>query len=78
MFFIPKMSKRDLKKYLSELSKEQLEDQLIALYDKFSDVKVYYDFAFHPNEDKLIREAKFKISNEYFPVRAKSRKCAGR
>ena len=74
MFFIPKMSKRDLKKYLSELSKEQLEDQLIALYDKFSDVKVYYDFAFHPNEDKLIREAKFKISNEYFPVRGKKPK----
>lgn len=68
------MSKRDLKKYLAELSKEQLEDQLIELYEKFSDVKVYYDFAFHPNEEQLIREAKFKISNEYFPVRGKKPK----
>ena len=44
------MSKRDLKKYLNELNKEQLEGQIIELYDKFSTVKVYYDFVFNPNE----------------------------
>ena len=42
------MSKRDLKKYLVNLSKEQLEEQLIELYEKFSPVKVYYDFVFNP------------------------------
>ena len=68
------MSKRDLKKYLQELNKEQLEEQIIELYHKFSDVKVYYDFAFNPNEDKLVREAKIKISNEYFPVKGKKSK----
>lgn len=68
------MSKRDLKKYLNELNKEQLEEQIIELYNKFSDVKVYYDFVFNPNEDKLVREAKFKISNEYFPVKGKKSK----
>lgn len=68
------MSKRDLKKYISELNKEQLEQQITDLYDKFIDVKIYYDFAFNPNEDRLIREAKFKISNEYFPVRDKKPK----
>ncbi len=68
------MSKRDLKKYLNELNKEQLEEQIIELYHKFSDVKVYYDFVFNPNEDKLVREAKFKISNEYFPVKGKKSK----
>lgn len=68
------MSKRDLKNYLSELSKEQLEEQIIELYDKFNEVKVYYDFAFNPKEDKLVREAKFKISNEYFPVKGKKAK----
>lgn len=68
------MSKRDLKKYLQELNKEQLEEQLLALYDKFGDVKVYYDFVFHPNEEKLMREAKVKISNEYFPIKAKKAK----
>ncbi|MGL2964647.1 DUF6155 family protein [Flavobacterium sp. RSB2_4_14] len=65
------MSKRDLKKYLNELNKEQLEEQIVELYHKFSDVKVYYDFVFNPNEDRLVREAKFKISNEYFPIRGK-------
>ena len=65
------MSKRDLRKYLNELNKEQLEEQVIELYHKFSDVKVYYNFVFNPNEDKLVREAKFKISNEYFPVKGR-------
>lgn len=68
------MSKRDLKKYLNELNKEQLEEQIMELYCKFSDVKVYYDFVFNPNEDKLVREAKVKISNEYFPIRGKKSK----
>lgn len=65
------MSKRDLKKYLSELNKAQLEEQLIELYDKFKDVKVYYDFVFNPNERNLVKDAKLKISNEYFPIRGK-------
>jgi hypothetical protein len=68
------MSKRDLKKYLDILNKEQLEEQIIDLYSKFNDVKVYYNFVFNPNEDKLFREAKLKISNEYFPVRGKKAK----
>ncbi|MEZ0181989.1 DUF6155 family protein [Flavobacterium oncorhynchi] len=63
------MSKRDLKKYLTELSKEQLEEQLMELYEKFSPVKVYYDFVFNPKEDKLLQESKVKISQEYFPVK---------
>lgn len=63
------MSKRDLKKYLGELTKTQLEEQLIELYEKFSPVKVYYDFVFNPKEDKLLQEAKVKISHEYFPIK---------
>ena len=65
------MSKRDLKKYLSELDKVQLEEQVMELYDKFKDVKVYYDFVFNPKETNLVKEAKLKISNEYFPIRGK-------
>lgn len=61
------MSKRDLKKYLAELNKEQLEEQILELYDKFAAVKTYYDFVFNPKEDALLKECKIKISNEYFP-----------
>ncbi|MGO4773059.1 DUF6155 family protein [Flavobacterium sp. W22_SRS_FK3] len=63
------MSKRDLKKYLAELNKEQLEEQIIELYEKFSPVKVFYDFVFNPKEDKLLQESKTKISHEYFPIK---------
>jgi len=68
------MSKRDLKKYLSELNKTQLEEQIMELYDKFKEVKVYYDFAFNPNENKLIKEAKLKVTNEYYPIKGKKSK----
>ncbi|NBL65188.1 hypothetical protein GV828_08255 [Flavobacterium sp. NST-5] len=68
------MSKRDLKKYVKELSKAQLEEQFIEMYNKFSDVKTYYDFVFNPKEDKLAQEAKLKISNEYFPTKTKRAK----
>jgi hypothetical protein len=63
------MSKRDLKKYLSELNKEQLEEQIIDLYEKFNPVKVYYNFVFNPKEESLLQESKLKISNEYFPIK---------
>ena len=65
------MSKRDLKKHLSDLTKSQLEEQFVEMYDKFKDVKVYYDFVFNPNEKNLIKDAKLKISNEYYPIRGK-------
>jgi hypothetical protein len=68
------MSKRDLKKYISALSKAQLQEHIIELYDKFIPVKTYYDFVFNPNENKLLEECKMKISNEYFPVRTKKPK----
>ena len=68
------MSKRDLKKYLSELNKEQLEEQIIELYEKFNPVKVYYNFVFNPKEDSLLQECKLKISNEYFPIKKLGRR----
>ena len=65
------MSKRALKKYISELDKNALEEQLVDLYDRIPEVKKYYDFVFNPKEDKLSEEAKIKISNEYFPLKRK-------
>ena len=65
------MSKRDLKKYLNTLNKDSLEEQLLELYDKFLDVKKYYDFVFNPNETKLVHEAKSKIYCEYIAVKGK-------
>ena len=40
------MSKRNLKVYLADLTKKQLQEQIIELYEKFGNVKTYYDFVF--------------------------------
>ncbi len=69
------MSKRALQKYISELKKRELEAQLVDLYLRFPVVKEYYDFAFNPKEDKLVQEAKTKISNEYFPIKRRRPKA---
>lgn len=61
------MSKKALKEYLNSLKKQQLELQILDLYQRFDDVRVFYNFIFDPKEDKLLGEAKFKISKEYFP-----------
>lgn len=69
------MSKRALKKYLTELKKKELEEQLMDLYTRFPVVKEYYDFIFNPKEDKMVQEAKAKISNEYFPLKRRRPKA---
>ena len=69
------MSKRKFKKYLAELDKEALIDQVTDLYQRFPIIKEYYDFIFNPKEDKLVQLAKAKISNEYFPVKRKKAKA---
>lgn len=62
------MSKKALKDYLKSLKKQQLEEQIMDLYQRFDDVRIFYNFIFNPKEDKLLGEAKFKISKEYFPT----------
>lgn len=59
------MSKRDLKKYLDTLTKAQMQEQVLDLYTRFKEVKLFYDFAFNPKEDKLLEDAKLKVSKEY-------------
>ncbi|MFN8258269.1 MAG: DUF6155 family protein [Bacteroidales bacterium] len=61
------MGRRDLKKYIVSLTKEQLADLLEDLYLRFNDVKTYFDFAFNPKETEMVEECKQKIAKEYFP-----------
>lgn len=69
------MSKRALKKYVTEIKKKELEVQILDLYERFPVVKEYYDFIFNPKEDKMVQAAKAKISNEYFPIKRKRPKA---
>ncbi|WP_372750972.1 DUF6155 family protein [Labilibaculum sp.] len=68
------MSKRELKYYLQDLDKKHLQEQIIDLYSRFKDVKEFYDFAFNPQENKLLEDCKFKISKEYFPLSSRKAK----
>ena len=68
------MSKRALKAYLDDLTKKQLQEQVLDLYTRFKPVKTYYNFVFNPKEEKLLEEAKFKIGKEYFPVNTRKPK----
>lgn len=71
------MSKRALRKYVAALDREALAEQLLDLYERFPEVKTYYDFVFNPREEALIRDAKARISKEYAP-RGKRRPKARR
>lgn len=68
------MSKRELKNYLKDLTKTQLEEQIVDLYERFKMVKEYYDFAFNPNENVLIEQCRFQISKEYYPIGSRKAK----
>ena len=69
------MSKKLLQKHLIELQKEQLEIMVIDLYDKFPEVKTYFNFVFNPNENKLLEQARIKVANEFFPLKRKRPKA---
>ena len=68
------MSKKTLKYYLAELSKHQLEEQILELYTRLKEVKEFYDFVFNPEEKKRLEECKFKIQKEYFPTNGRKPK----
>jgi hypothetical protein len=57
------MSKRDLKKYVNELTKEQLEEQICCMKNS---VLSYYNFVFNPQEEKLLQECKLKFQVNIF------------
>lgn len=60
------MSKLVLKKEFSKLSKEQLVEHILDLYDKNNSVKEYYQFYFNPtNEKELITKYKKLIRKEF-------------
>ena len=69
------MSKKLLQKHLVELQKEHLEIMVLDLYDKFPEVKTYFNFVFNPNENKLLEQARVKVANEFFPLKMKRPKA---
>ena len=62
-------SKRDLTKFLKDLSKEELIKEVEKLYQKFKEVKSYYDIELGGDTSDIVRQVKEKIKKEYMPER---------
>lgn len=68
------MSKRDLKKELNVLSKEEIINVVLELYDARKEAKEWLGFFINPNEDREVEKYKKIIRNEFFPDRGEG-KC---
>lgn len=68
------MSKAQLKKQLSALTKEQIIEVMLELYDARKEAKEYLEFYLNPNDDQKLEEYKKIIRDEFFPKRSEP-KC---
>lgn len=62
------MSKPRLKKELQRLTKEQLVEQILDLYEKNKAVKEFYDFYLNPKNETALAEKYKKIIRKEFNV----------
>jgi hypothetical protein len=65
--------KRELTKYLNSLDEKGLKKEVKILYDKFDQVKQYYDLELGNSRMRILNEYKEKIKEEYFPKRGYGR-----
>ena len=68
------MSKAKLKKYLQTLSKEQVIEVMIELYDARKEAKDYLEFYLTPDSKAELEKCKKAIRQEFFPTRGFSEK----
>ena len=62
-------SKRELTKFLNDLSKEELIKEFEKLYQKFDNVKTFYDIELSGDTSAIVKKVKDKIKKEYMPDR---------
>ena len=63
------MSKTTLKKHLLSLTKEQVIEQVLGLYDTCKPAKEYFEYFLNPDEKGQFERCKDIIINEFYPVR---------
>lgn len=61
------MSKLALKKHLQSLSKEQVIETVLEMYDNMKPVKEYLEFFLNPNEREMFDKYRMAIVNEFYP-----------
>ena len=55
------MSKAQLKRHLTKLTKEQVIDVILELYDARKEAKEYLEFYINPNDDAKLEELRPRI-----------------
>lgn len=63
------MSKAKLKKYLATLTKEQVIEVMLEMYDARKEAKDYLEFYLSPNCETELEKYKKTIKREFFPAR---------
>ena len=63
------MSKVKLKKHLLALSKEEIIDVVLGLYDARTEAKAYFEFYLKPDSSAELEKLRVRIVHEFFPVR---------
>ncbi len=61
------MSKTTLKKHLQSLTKEQIIEQVLCLYDACKPAKDYLEYILSPDEKEQFEKYKAIIVNEFYP-----------
>ena len=61
------MSKTKLKKHLLSLTKEQVIEQVLRLYDTCKPAKEYFEYYLPPDEKGQFEKYKAVIINEFYP-----------
>ena len=61
------MSKSALKKHLQSLTKEQMIETVLEMYDNMKPVKEYLEFFLNPNEKEMFEKYRAVIVNEFYP-----------
>lgn len=61
------MSKTTVKKTLIAMSKEEIIDMVLAMYDARKEAKEYLEFYTNPDEDGKLEEYKKIITEEFYP-----------
>ena len=63
-----KATQKDLKNFLEELNEQELREELIRLYRKFSIIKEYYQLELSTDSTPVVDDYKNKIRRYYFPT----------
>ena len=66
------MNKRELNKYTATLTKEELANEILNLYNKFDQVKHYYTAELSSDTQELLQKYKQKIEKEFQRASARS------